>query len=146
MVGRCVAGHHLKIGFGMERMPCGHFAADAAFFGIGVIAHNLCVPFQHSALSEGWQRHQVAAVFSRLFHLRRELVRHAGGWVLKIAHERLDRFHSSRARHFACATENPSPQFPGSPTAATKAGTARHCALQSSPAAAFMRDGSGEPV
>ena len=33
----------LKIGFGMERMPCGQFSANAAFFRIGVIAHNLFV-------------------------------------------------------------------------------------------------------
>jgi hypothetical protein len=31
----------LKIGFGMERMPCGQFAANAAFFRIGVIAHRI---------------------------------------------------------------------------------------------------------
>ena len=33
----------LKIAFGMERMPCGQFSANAAFFRIGVIAHNLFV-------------------------------------------------------------------------------------------------------
>ncbi|MBK7953899.1 MAG: IS1380 family transposase [Candidatus Accumulibacter sp.] len=47
----------LKIGFGMERMPCGQFKANAAFFRIGVLAHNLFVLFKHSALGEGWQRH-----------------------------------------------------------------------------------------
>ena len=99
----------LKIGFGMERMPCGQFAANAAFFRIGVIAHNLFVLFKHSALGEGWQRHQVATVRWRLFHLPGKLVRHAGAWVLKIASESLDLFHSIRARSFACATANPSP-------------------------------------
>ena len=47
----------LKIGFGMERMPCGQFEANAAFFRIGVIAHNLFVLFKHSALDSGWQRY-----------------------------------------------------------------------------------------
>ena len=99
----------LKIGFGMERMPCGQFAANAAFFRIGVIAHNLFVLFKHSALGEGWQRHQVATVRWRLFHLPGKLVRHAGAWVLKIASENLDLFQRIRARSFACATANPSP-------------------------------------
>ena len=99
----------LKIGFGMERMPCGQLAANAAFFRIGVIAHNLFVLFKHSALGEGWQRHPVATVRWRLFHLPGKLVRHAGAWVLKIASESLDLFHSIRARTFACATANPSP-------------------------------------
>ena len=30
----------LKIGFGMERMPCGQFEANAVFFRIGVVAYN----------------------------------------------------------------------------------------------------------
>jgi hypothetical protein len=30
----------LKIGFGMERMPCGQFEANAVFFRIGVLAYN----------------------------------------------------------------------------------------------------------
>ncbi|MBK8387628.1 MAG: IS1380 family transposase [Candidatus Accumulibacter sp.] len=33
--------NELKIGFGMERMPCGQFSANAAFFRIGVIAHRI---------------------------------------------------------------------------------------------------------
>jgi hypothetical protein len=74
-----------------------------------IIAHNLFVLFKHSALGEGWQRHQVATVRWRLFHLPGKLVRHAGAWVLKIAHENLDLFHRIRARSFACAMANPSP-------------------------------------
>ena len=31
----------LKIGFGMEYMPCGSFQANAAFFAIGILAYNL---------------------------------------------------------------------------------------------------------
>lgn len=93
----------LKIGFGMERMPCGQFAANAAFFRIGVIAHNLFVLFKHSALGEGWQRHKVATVRWRLFHLPGKVVRHAGAWVLKVAAESVDLFRSIRTRSFALA-------------------------------------------
>ena len=99
----------LKIGFGMERMPCGQLAANAAFFRIGVLAHNLFVLFKHSALAEGWQRHRVATVRWRLFHLPGKLVRHAGGWVLKIARESLELFHGIRARSLACAVANRGP-------------------------------------
>ena len=31
----------LKIGFGMERMPCGQFEANAVFFRIGILAYNV---------------------------------------------------------------------------------------------------------
>ena len=90
----------LKIGFGMERMPCGQFNANAAFFRIGVIAHNLFVLFKHSALGDGWQRYRVTTVRWRLFHLPGKVVRHAGAWVLKIAAESVDLFRSIRTRSF----------------------------------------------
>lgn len=93
----------LKIGFGMERMPCGQFNANAVFFRIGVIAHNLFILFKQSALGGDWQRHKVATVRWRLFHLPGKVVRHAGAWVLKVAAEAVDLFHSVRAKSFVMA-------------------------------------------
>ena len=88
----------LKIGFGMERMPCGQFGANAAFFRIGAIAHNLFVLFKQAVLEPGWQRHQVRTVRWRLFHIAGKVIRHAGSWVLKIAAEALDLFRGIRAK------------------------------------------------
>ncbi|MBL0010848.1 MAG: transposase [Nitrosomonas sp.] len=72
----------LKIGFVMERMPCGQFKANAAFFRIGVIAHNLFVLFKHSVLGGDWQRYRVVTVRWRLFYLPGKVVRHARKLVL----------------------------------------------------------------
>jgi len=96
----------LKIGFGMERMPCGQFAANAAFFRIGVIAHNLFVLFKHSALGGDWLRHKVATVRWRLFHLPGKVVRHARAWVLRIATESVGLFLSVREKSFKLAMAN----------------------------------------
>lgn len=96
----------LKIGFGMERMPCGQLAANAAFFRIGVIAHNLFVLFKHSVLGEGWQRHKVATVRWRLFHLPGKVVRHAGAWILKVAESALELFQSIREKSFKLAVSS----------------------------------------
>lgn len=93
----------LKIGFGMERMPCGQFAANAAFFRVGVIAHNLFVLFKCSALGDGWQRHKVTTVRWRLFHLPGKVVSHAGAWVLKISTETIELFRSIREKSFKLA-------------------------------------------
>jgi len=41
----------LKIGFGMERMPCGQLNANAMFFRIGTLAYNLFRLFIFKALS-----------------------------------------------------------------------------------------------
>jgi hypothetical protein len=93
----------LKIGFGMERMPCGQFKANAAFFRIGVIAHNLFLLFKHSVLDANWLRHKVATVRWRLFHLPGKVVRHAGAWVLKVAATVVDLFCSIRTKSFTLA-------------------------------------------
>lgn len=96
----------LKIGFGMERIPCGQFAANAAFFRIGVLAHNLFALFKQGALGADWQRHKVAIVRWRLFHLPGKVVRHAGSWVLKVAADTVDLFRTIRARSFAQAVSS----------------------------------------
>ncbi len=49
----------LKIGFGMERMPCGQFEANAMFFRIGALAYNVGRVFVLRTLGRSWQRHQV---------------------------------------------------------------------------------------
>jgi hypothetical protein len=45
----------LKIGFGMEYMPCGSFRANAAFFSIGALTYNLYLGFRSHALGSGWE-------------------------------------------------------------------------------------------
>ena len=82
----------------MERMPCGQFAANAAFFRIGIIAHNLFVLFKHSVLGGDWQHHRVATVRWRLFHLPGKVVRHAGSLVLKIAAGFIELFRDIRSK------------------------------------------------
>jgi len=93
----------LKIGFGMERMPCGQFEANAAFFRIGAIAHNLFALFKHSVLGGDWQRHKVATVRWRLFHLPGKVVRHAGALVLKVAAGLIELFRDIRSKSYQLA-------------------------------------------
>lgn len=74
----------LKLGFGMERMPCGQFEANAMFFRIGVIAHNLFVLFKRNALPGEWESFQVQTIRWRLFSTAGKVVRHSGKLSLKV--------------------------------------------------------------
>jgi len=76
----------LKLGFGMERLPCGTFAANAVFFRIGVLAYNLFVLFKLLALPPAWGRCQVRTVRWRLYQMAGKVVRHAGAVILKVQH------------------------------------------------------------
>ena len=88
----------LKIGFGMEYMPCGSFQANAVFFAIGVLAYNLYLGFRSEALGSGWERSQVQSVRWRLFQTAGKIVRHGRQMVLKISAAMLDLFSAIRAR------------------------------------------------
>lgn len=88
----------LKIGFAMERMPCGEQAANAMFFRIGVIAYNLFVLMKMIALPPSWVRHQVQTVRWRFFHTAGKVVSHAGSLILKVGELIFSLFDEVRAR------------------------------------------------
>ena len=96
----------LKIGFAMERMPCGDFAANAMFFRLGTIAYNLFVLFKVSALSNDWRHVQVQTLRWRVYNVAGKVVHHGRGLILKVStwmHELLAEIRA-RSREFACAT------------------------------------------
>src|ERR1035437_3753335 len=90
----------LKIGFGMDYMPCGTFEANAAFFSIGVLTYNLYLGFRSDVLGSGWERSQVQTVRWRLFQTAGKIVRHGRQVFLKISTAMLDLF---AAIHEHCA-------------------------------------------
>jgi len=74
----------LKIGFGMERMPCGQTVANAVFFRIGSVAYNICRLFVLKTLGVGWHKHQVQTLRWRLFQTAGKVVDHANRVSLKV--------------------------------------------------------------
>jgi hypothetical protein len=88
----------LKLGFGMERMPCGQQAANAVFLRIGVLAYNLFVLFKQRCLPRGWLRYQVHTVRWRLYQTAGKVVDHARSVALKICRRRYVLFAEVRAR------------------------------------------------
>jgi len=94
----------LKIGFGMERMPCGQFEANALFFRIGTLAYNLFRLFTLKTLSPSWHRHQVQTVRWRLYQIAGKVVFHGGQVFLKVRRAMCQLFSDIRLRIWECAT------------------------------------------
>jgi len=88
----------LKIGFGMERMPCGQFEANAVFFRIGILAYNLYRLFILKTLSTSWHRHQVQTVRWRLYQIAGKVVFHGGQVFLKVRRGLCQLFDDIRLR------------------------------------------------
>jgi len=94
----------LKIGFGMERMPCGQYEANAVFFRIGTLAYNLFQLFILKTLSPSWHRHQVQTVRWRLYQIAGKIVFHGGQVFLKLRRALCQLFADIRFRIWEFAT------------------------------------------
>src|SRR6266567_3542656 len=93
----------LKIGVGMEQMPCGQFQANAMYFAIGVLAYNLAQLLKRRVLPESYRTATVATLRWKLYRLAGKLVRHARGWVLRIKAD-LEKFELLQAARLCCAS------------------------------------------
>ena len=93
----------LKIGFGMERMPCGQFEANAVFFRIGVLAYNLGRLFVLKTLDSSWHRHQVQTLRWKLYGTAGKVVFHGGALWLKVKRHMRELFAGIRLRSWRFA-------------------------------------------
>jgi hypothetical protein len=88
----------LKIGVGMEQMPCGQFEANAMYFAIGVLAYNLAQVLKRRALPQSYGTASMATLRWKVYRLAGKLVRHARCWVLRLKAdwEKLELLNSAR--------------------------------------------------
>ncbi len=93
----------LKIGFGMERMPCGQFEANAVFFRIGVLAYNVGRLFVLSTLDKSWHGHQVQTLRWKLYETAGKVVYRSRYIYLKIGCGLRDLFDRVRLRSWEFA-------------------------------------------
>jgi hypothetical protein len=92
----------LKVGFGMEQMPCGQLAANAVYFAIGVLAYNLAQLLKRRVLPVAYRRVTVATLRWKVYRLAGKLVRHARGWMLQIKAD-LEKWRLLQSARLCCA-------------------------------------------
>lgn len=105
--GQCENWHkELKIGLGMEQMPCGQLEANALYFAIGVLAYNLAELLKREVLPEPYRTATLATLRWKLYRLAGKLVRHARSWILQVKAEieKWRLLQSARQRCTALAT------------------------------------------
>jgi hypothetical protein len=93
----------LKVGFGMEQMPCGQLEANALYFAIGVLAYNLAQVLKRRVLPEAYRTATVATLRWKVYRLAGKLARHARGWVLRIKAD-LEKWRLFQSARVCCAT------------------------------------------
>jgi hypothetical protein len=86
--GRAQIENHLKEikgGFGMDRLPSGDFAANAVYFGIGILTYNLFLGQKLLTLPEPWHTKTIKSIRWLLVEVGGKLIEHGRRKVLKIA-------------------------------------------------------------
>jgi hypothetical protein len=102
--GNCENWHkELKIGFGMEQMPCGQLEANGLYFAIGVLAYNLAQLLKRRVLPPGYRTATVATLRWKLYRLAGKLVCHARGWMLQIKAD-AEKWLALQSARLCCAT------------------------------------------
>jgi hypothetical protein len=97
-------GHkELKVGFGMEQMPCGQFEANALYFALGVLAYNLAQLLKRQVLPASYRTTTVATLRWKLYRLAGKLVRHARGGILQMKAD-LEKWRLLPSARLCCAT------------------------------------------
>lgn len=93
----------LKIGCGIEPLPCGDSGANAVFFRIGVLAYTLFIGFKRLACPAAWATQTIATVRWKLVQGAGRMLRPAGRVVLRLVldAEALACWHTIRQRCWA---------------------------------------------
>jgi hypothetical protein len=95
----------IKLGFGMEHLPCGDFGANAMYFRIGVLAYNLMVAIKYLILPKESCRQTIKTMRWLWIETAGKLIHHGRQWTLKLAQgsdELLRWWRDFRLRRDAC--------------------------------------------
>lgn len=89
----------LKSGLGMKWMPSGKFCVNAAFFAVGVLAHNAAVVMKRKLFPSAWWKKTIGTFRWEVFGAAGRWVRHARGKMLKVGGIRGERWEALRAAY-----------------------------------------------
>ena len=73
----------------MESMPCGTFAANEAYFAIGILSYNLFIGFK--SLNPFFSNNTIKTFRWSFFNIAGKIIKHSGNIILKIKTD-MDRF------------------------------------------------------
>ncbi len=93
-----------KNGFNLSYLPSSDFIANAFYFQIGVLAYNLFILFKQT-LQKSWQKHTVATIRYKLYHLAGKVIKHSRKTVLKVQEEFVEIFYGIRERIYEASLE-----------------------------------------
>lgn len=75
----------LSGGFGLSKLPCREFMANAAYFQIALPAYTVSAAFKHLALPESWKHFAIKTLRFRIIRMAGIVSRHARYLWMKVS-------------------------------------------------------------
>jgi len=75
----------VKSGFGMDKMPSGDFLANALYFAIGILVHNLFIAQKVFVFPSEFRKKTIESIRWAIVEVPGKLVKHANNTILKIS-------------------------------------------------------------
>ena len=94
----------LKNGFNMSYLPTSNFEANAFYFAIGILAHNLFLLFKQ-ILDKSLQHHTVKTIRYKLYHIAGKVVLHARQMTLKVNEQFVELLQKIREKAYEMSLE-----------------------------------------
>jgi len=94
----------LKNGFNMSYLPTSNFEANAFYFAIGVLAHNLFLLFK-LILNKTMQHHTVKTIRYKLYHIAGKVIYHARQITLKVNEQFIQLLQDIRKKAYEMSLE-----------------------------------------
>jgi hypothetical protein len=86
----------IKSGFGMDYAPCRQLRADATYFELGILSHNLTAAVKRLVLGGDWVTRTIASLRWQLIQIAGKVVRHGRRLILRVQERHYDLLRSIR--------------------------------------------------
>ena len=94
----------LKNGFNMSYLPTSNFEANAFYFAIGTLAHNLFLLFKQ-ILDKSLQHHTVKTIRYKLYHIAGKVISHSRQITLKVNEQFIELLQKIRIKAYEMSLE-----------------------------------------
>ena len=80
----------------MDYAPCGQLQADATYFELGILSHNLTTAVKRLVLGGAWVTRTIASLRWQLIQIAGKVVRHGRRLILRVQERHYDLLCSIR--------------------------------------------------
>ncbi len=92
----------VKLGFNLDYMPSGNFAANAVWFGLGILAYNLFIASKMFLFPKEWAKKTIRTIRWQFIQTAGRIIKYSEGLILRICSTTRDIFQIYQTARTKC--------------------------------------------